>query len=278
MRLLQVLALLSLICVTFGEFVLEDVTVYIHDIQPDGSAKVSESIKLFLYDEANDDYDSGFNRNDLSFWSTITEIQDVKQHVNPAKVEISDFLVRPQPRSKCNPIQGTCHGELILEYKASPSYNTTEKGDKVPIEGTGLFSVDKYKPRTTKYTIDSDALSFTKTSKGSLLLEENIYLKMGLPQETMVLDLNPKPENEMETKLPARINELEWNDIILVKFSVVFEVEEPLEKEVSEFFYGLFGSIQDLLTGEYGGALLAIIIIIIGGYLYITIEKRTRGS
>jgi len=277
MRVLKFLALLLLISISFGEFVLEEVTVYIHDIQPDGSAKVSESIKLFLYDEANEEYDNGFNRNDLSFWSTITEIQDVKQHVNPAKVEISDFIVRPQPRSKCNPIQGTCHGELILEYTAKPSYNTTQEGDKVPIEGTGLFSVEKYKPRTTKYTIDPEALSFTKTSKGSLLLEENIYLRMGLPQETVVLDLNPKPE-DIDADLPARINELEWNDIILVKFSVVFEVEEPLEKEVSEFFYDLFGSIQEILTGEYGGALLAIIIIIIGGYLYITIEKRTRGS
>lgn len=277
MKLLKFLALLLLISVSFGEFILEEVTVYIHDIEADGSAKVSESIKLFLYDEANEEYDSGFNRNDLSFWSTITGLQDIKQHVNPAKVEISDFIVRPQPRSKCNPIQGTCHGELILEYTASPSYNITEDGEAVPIQGTGLFSVEKYKPRTTKYTIEPEALSFTITSKGSLLLEENIYLRMGLPQETVVLDLNPKPEDLVDTELPARINELEWNDIILVKFSVIFEVEEPLEKEVSEFFYDLFGSIQDLLTGEYGGALLAIIIIIIGGYLYITIEKRTRG-
>ena len=213
----------------------------------------------------------------MSFWSTITGLQNIKQHVNPARVEISDFIVRPQPRSKCNPIQGTCHGELILEYTASPSYNVTEEGEAVPIQGTGLFSVEKYKPRTTKYIIEPDALSFTKTSKGSLLLEENIYLKMRLPQETVVLDLNPKPEDLVDIEVPARINELEWNDIILVKFSVIFEVEEPLEKEVSEFFYDLFGSIQDLLTGEYGGALLAIIIIIIGGYLYITIEKRTRG-
>jgi len=277
MRVLKFLALLMLISMSFGEFVLEEVTVYIHDIQPDGSAKVSESIKLFLYDEANEDYDSGFNRNDLSFWSTITEIPDVRQHVNPAKVEISDFIVRPQPRSKCNPIQGTCHGELILEYTVKPSYNETEDGEMIPIEGTGLFSVEKYKPRTTRYNIDPEALSFTKTSKGSLLLEDNIFFRMGLPQETMVLDLNPKP-SDVDAELPARINELEWNDIILVKFSVVFEVEEPLEREVSEFFYDLFGSIQEILTGEYGGALLAIIIIIIGGYLYITIEKRTRGN
>jgi hypothetical protein len=256
-----------------AEFMLENVDVLIHDIQPDGSAKVSESIKLIILgNQAQEEYDRGFSMNDLAFWSTVTGLPDVKQHVNPSKVAMTDMRVRPQPRGKCNPIQGICHGELLIEYDTRPVYSL-QNGTSVMVPKTGLFTTEKYKPRTTKYSITPDSLSFTTTPQGNILLVENVHLRIKPPAEAVFLDLNPKPE-DMDRTLPVKLSEVEWSDTILVKFSVVFEVEDALEKEVSEFFYGMFGSVQGTLTGQYGSALIAIIIIVVGGYIYISTEKR----
>ncbi|MEM2908940.1 MAG: hypothetical protein QW590_02485 [Candidatus Bilamarchaeaceae archaeon] len=271
MRLLSVFGLMLLmITTTSAEFMLNEVDVFIHDVQPDGSAKVTESIKIIIKGEdAQNAYDRGFAMNDLAFWSSETGISHIRQHVNPNKVEIKDLRVKPQPRKKCNPFQGLCHGELVIEYVATPVYDTN--GTKIP--KTGLFIVEQYKPRTVRYTINPEALSFTTTQLGHILLEENVHLRIEVPQNAVITDLNPMPE-QIDARLPARISNLEWYDTILVKFSVVFEVEETLEKEVSNFFSSLFGVLTRALSGEYGGPIIAIVIIIIGGYLYITIEKR----
>ncbi|MFH1222631.1 MAG: hypothetical protein V1492_06130 [Candidatus Micrarchaeota archaeon] len=276
MRLQILFALLLLATVAYSEFMLEDVLVSIHDIQPDGSARVTENIKLIITgDQSQAAYDSGFSSNDISFWTSITALPDMKYHVNPAKVSISDLRVRPQPRKKCNPIQGICHGEVVIEYSAKPI--SRENANISNFGSSGLFMIDAYKPRTTRYKLDPDALSFLSTPQGDILLAENIHLKLVPPADSVAMDLNPKPDGFTGT-LPTKIGELTWSDTILVKFSVIFEVEEPLEKEVSGFFYGILSGFQGALTGQYGWAVIAMIIIIVGGYIYITLEKRSGGS
>ncbi|HID72653.1 TPA: hypothetical protein EYP38_01815, partial [Candidatus Micrarchaeota archaeon] len=109
-------ALLLLLSAAHADFLLERVDVSVSDIQDDGSAKVHESIRFIMIgDYAQALYDSGFSNNDLAFWSAATDLKDVKKHVNPQTGEVKDFRLRPQPRTGCNPIQGTCHGELILD-------------------------------------------------------------------------------------------------------------------------------------------------------------------
>jgi len=270
--------LLLLPCAAHAEFILERVDVTISDIAPDGSVKVTENIKMIITGEHSSAlYDSGYSgyyNNDLSFWSTTAELKDVKQHLNPSKVEIKDFRLKPQPRGKCNPVQGLCHGELVLEYTASPSYNRTEE-TPVPIAGTGLFTVDDYKPRTKRYTLNPEALSFTTTEQGNIILDDRVYFTIILPRGTAVHDVNPLPR-DVEFELPAKVAELSWNDMILVKFSLIFEVEESLQEEVSDFFIGLVSGLDALVRGPYGLAVIAIIVILIGGYLYINMAKRKK--
>ncbi len=261
-----------------AEFLLERVEVTISDIRPDGTAKITEDIKMIIKGEHSQSlYDSGYGgyyNNDLSFWSTTTGLKDVKQHVNPAKVDISDFRLRPQPRGKCNPVQMLCHGELILEYIASPSYNSTEHG-KFPIAGTGIFTVEKTKPRTTQYTLNPQALSFTTTEQGNIILDEEVYLIIELPNDAVVYDVNPVPE-DVDVEFPARIFQLSWNDMALVKFSLVFEIEESIQEEVSDFFLGVAEGIETAVRGEYGLAIFVLVAILIGGYLYINLTKRKK--
>ncbi len=276
----RVLLLMTLILsvVVHAEFILERVEVTISDIQTDGSVKVTEDIKMIITGEHSSSlYDSGYTgyyNNDLSFWSTTTELKDVKRHLSPTHVEIKDFRLKPQPRGKCNPIQDLCHGELILEYTASPSYNKSAE-TPAPIAGTGLFTVDEYKPRTKRYTLNPEALSFTTTDQGNIILGDRVYLIIDLPQDTVVHDINPLPRN-VEMELPSKVSELSWNDMILVKFSLIFEVEESLQDEVSGFFMGLVGGIDTMIRGEYGFAVLIIAAILIGGYLYINMAKRKK--
>ncbi len=258
-----------------ADFLIERVDVTISDISADGSAKVHESIKFVMFGNySNSLYDSGISNNELSFWSTNTGLKDVKLHTNPSTVDIQNLRVRPQPRTKCNPIQGICHGELILDYGAYPTYedNLTKEIEA----GTGLFTIEKYKPRTRRYTINPAALSFTTTPEGNIILDEDVYLTIELPDDGVVLDLNPPPEG-MDIDLPARPGGLTWTDIVLVKFSLVFDVEDSIDKEVSDFFGGIFLGASRLVGGPNGPAAILLSAVIIGSTLYIIMAKR-RGE
>lgn len=266
---------LMLLSIFHAEFILENVEVVIHDIKPDGSAKVTESIKIMIVGEqAQNEYDAGFSSNDISFWSSTTKLQDVRYHVNPAKVSIKELRVLPQPQKKCNPLQEICHGELIIQYETLPIYMQENTSNEI-VQNTGLFLITKSKPRTTTYRLNPESLSFITTPQGNILLANNVNLVLKLPENTVVTTLNPPPEN-LKTSLPAKMSTISWRDTMLVKLSVVFEVEDALEKEVADFFYEAYFSFYNILTGEYGWALIIMIVIIVSGYIYITLEKKGR--
>ena len=265
-------ALLLLLAMANAEFLIEKVEVTISDIKPDGSARVHESIKFLMFGNYSQSiYDSGISNNDLSFWSTNIGLKDLKLHINTANVDVRDFRLRPQPRTKCNPIQGVCHGEIVLDYVTYPSYKDNTTTEQVP--GTGLFTIQQYKPRTRRYTINPASLSFTTTLEGNIILDENSYLIVELPQESMLLDVNPQPA-DINLRLPLHVDELSWIDIVLVKFSLVFDVEDSIDKEVADFFAGISNRISRTLGSPEGSALIVLLSILIGSYLYITMSKR----
>jgi hypothetical protein len=261
----KVLILFLFISIAFASFEIESVNVKISDIQSDGSAKVQESIKFLVKgDFSKKVYDSGFQtKDDLSFWSNSTGLKHVNQHVNPAVVQIENFRLQPQPRSGCNPFLDMCHGELRFDYTIKPSYNKSDI-----VNGTGLFFVDAYKPRTTRYTLNPKALSFTKTNGGNLILEPEVWLNIELPPESKDILMNPSPSSSGE--------ELSWNDMVLVQFSLVFEVEESIDKEVTQFFSDVLGNFQTTISSQHGMAFLALIAILVGSYVYINISKKKR--
>lgn len=266
------LVLLLLLSASFAEFLIERVDVSISDIQSDGSAKIHESIKIIMFGEYSKSvYDSGITNNRLSVWSNNTGLKHVKIHVNPSIVDVQDFRIRPQPRTKCNPIQDLCHGELILDYWASPSYaNGSQKN------GTGLFFVEHYKPRTTRYIINPNSISFTTTPEDNIVLEERVFLTIDLPSDSITYDVNPLPVGET-IAFPNAVDKLSWTDIVLVKFSLVFDVEDSIDKEVTDFFSNIAKAINNTLSSTHGLPLVLLIITLIGSYLYILMSKR-RGE
>lgn len=270
----SVLILLLIVTLVNADFLIDHVDVTINNINSDGSAHVHEDIKFVMFGNYSTSiYDSGISNNDLSYWLNNTGLKDARLHVNTAIVDIQDFRLRPQPRTQCNPIQGICHGELILDYLAFPTYNSSTMQ---PIPGTGLFTLDKYKPRTIRYTINPEALSFTTTPEGNIILDNYVTLTIVPPPDSVTLDINPEPTN-INLNLPSHVSSLSWNDIVLVKFSLIFDVESSIEQEVSDFFTNIISWVITSLNGPQGYALVALFIVIIGSYVYIIMAKR-RGE
>ena len=141
---------------------------------------------------------------------------------------------------------------------------------------TGLFRVEKYKPRTNRYTINPAALSFTTTPEGNIILEDTVFLTIELPPESVLLDLNPAPA-DVSLKLPAHVGSLSWSDIVLVKFTLIFDVEDSIDKEVSDFLSGILIWIAQLVSGPGGIPVMLLLAALIGSCFYIIMAKR-RGE
>jgi hypothetical protein len=248
------------------------VEVSISDIQKDGSVHVTETIRFLVigdYEKAL--YESGFDRNDLSFWATTTNISEVKLHLNPAQVNIPqlEFAIRPQPLRQCTPSLNLCQGEIILEYNAYPIFN---QSSGIPLSGTGVFQIESPKPRTTRYILHPNAFGFTATERGDLRLEQNVYLVFHLPRDSIIHkeeNINPKPDELDDAEFPVSTDELRWNNLVLVKFTLLFDVEESLDKEVVDFFADLFRLVETQLRGPEGIAMILLLLLLLGGYVYL---------
>jgi hypothetical protein len=269
-ELFLVVGMLLLLGACSAEFDLQSVNVTISNIQPDGSAQVAESVKLIVRGNLSEElYDSALESSSgLDSWSTLINLTDVREHVNPALVVISDFGLQPQPMTECNPFLDLCHGELRMVYTVTPVYN-----DSVPINGTGLFTMDNYKPRTTRYSLNPDALSFEPTAGGVTLLGPDVWLTLDLPQGSTIVEVNPSPTTDQST---ANGDVYSWNDMVLARFSVVFDVEESIDQEVGDYFTNALQTLQNTVNSQHGMAFLAIIAILVGSYVYITIAKKKR--
>ncbi len=261
------LAILLLVSFSFSEFIMNELRITISDIDETGAAKITENIRFIMKgDYEISVYDSAIKNNKLSVWASSIPLEDIKLHVDTSKVDIRDFRLRPQPKRNCNPFQNLCHGELILEYWAYPLY---ENGSV--IEGTGLFSVEKYKPRTVRYTLNADALSFSP-SEDTLLLKKYTYLTVEFPERSIILDLNPIPEEGVE--VPLITDSLTWNNMVLVKFSLIFDVEQTIEEEVVSFFTGFLKYGAEFVNEDKNFPVIFLLIIIISSYIYIVSAKK----
>jgi hypothetical protein len=276
----RAILLLLLFSLLYADFRLENLDVKISNIEKDGSASIQENIKLIMIGNSSIDlYASGYlGNNTLAFWSGHTGLSEVKQHVNTAKVVIRDFRLQPQPQTGCNPFLNLCRGELRLSYKVSPIYNFTNPEKMDMVNKTGLFIVDKYKPRTRRYFLTPEALNFPMTEQGNIVLNDNIYLTIVLPEDSRIAkegDINPLPQG-FSQKIPGYVDRLTWNDMVLAKFSLIYEVEDGLDKEVADFFSSTFFTFQSTVQSSHGLSLLLVIAILVGSYIYINLSKKKR--
>jgi len=67
-----------------------------------------------------------------------------------------------------------CHGELKITYTVD-AYREKNGG---AVNNSGLFIAEKYKPRTTLYSLNSQALSFEESDFGDVILGDDQRLNV----------------------------------------------------------------------------------------------------
>lgn len=265
-RLIMLLLFASVVCAQF-QLQSTDISIKLNE---DGSAIVEERVSLLI--PSADQYtiqlyQSGFNQNTLANWQEITNISDIKTHVSSARTDIRNLIIRPQPLARAG--LEYFRGQIIIDYLAYPFYT-----DGVPVNGTGLVTMSNYKPRTTRYILNENAFSLGRTDTGDIALDRTTTLSITPPSDAMITYLNPITHELLDAKFPVRAETLSWTDITLVQFSLAYEVEQTLDKEVSKFFSDFQDKLRSALTSSEGIAALLVAGVLVVSYAYLRLSRR----
>ncbi len=257
-----------LVALAHAEFRLVAMDVLL-DVDEQGNALVTEKLHYIITTQYHIAlYESSLAKTDLASWGTVVGSDEVRYHLDSRVVSIGNVVVRPSPTSRCNPIADLCHGELTITYGAGPSKG---RGGE-PIAGTGVFTVEEYKPRTIRYTLNKGALQFQTSELGDVILGENERLSFMLPRGAKVTYVNPLPGGTEQAGDGRQ--QLSWSNYVLAHFSMVFEKEEGLDQEVIGFFMGARGRLYSFISGPEGAPAVALIVIITGSYLYLQRKQK----
>lgn len=263
-------ALLLLSSLAFADFQMKGLSVSVK-LNENGTASVTESMDFVVFGQYSMQlYESGFNNNTLTGWQQITNISDIRTHISAKYADIKPILIRPQPLDKSLSAQDVWYGQLIMSYDAAPYYER----DGSPVNGTGVVLMDSYKPRVTRYTLNEKVFSFERTNSGDIKLSDTTTLAIEPPQNALLFYVNPITRNMHNSTFPTQSVPLSWSGLTLVQFSVVYEVEQSLDREVLSFFSGLQNNVLSSLVSAEGFAAMALIIILVASYFYLRISRR----
>ncbi len=273
MRFAPALILLLLLAVSaHAEFQQSNLSVSV-DVKPDGSAYVTETVRLFMDSGSPVIYDNAMTAYDLSSWRTKTKL-DLRFHFNRDVVDITDISIRAQPRDNCygcvRDVCTECYGTLIIRYRLAPIANKT---------ASGLFSMNRFKPRTTNYSLNPEAFSFESSGPGNIVLPDNTRLKLTLPTGAVVTTVNPMPEGTEGTSVSMplyNVSSFSWSGrTTLSPFELSFQIEEPLSVEVIGFFSSVRDWLLNVLYSQQGVAILFMAAVLIAS---IVLLKRRQES
>jgi len=255
------LALFLLLPFSSADFSMKSLSV-LANVNMDGSVNVEERLEIVidrqssreLYEVTRSAY------SDLATWKNRTALSEVRHHVTRANAEIENLRVTPQAVERCNSFMGICHATIVMDYSVPASQN-----------GSGLIRVSRYKPRTMRYSLAQDALSFEQTKNGDLLLPAGTTITIALPPQAKKIYFSAPPQNleqgatyryDSQTNLryyAGPIRSFTWGGDTLPKFEFSYEIESPLEDEVLEFFTSAEKNLVGFMLGPEGAAALFII-------------------
>ena len=165
-----------------ADFTMRSLSVFIN-INRDGSVNAEERIEMVLHGSPSRDLYEATRAtySDLATWKNRTQLSEMRHHISRASADISDLRVIPQPVERCNSLLGICYAFVVLDYSVPAGQN-----------GSGLVIADRYKPRTTKYSLVQDALSFEQTKTGDIVLPARTNITISIPQtaEKMYLSIS----------------------------------------------------------------------------------------
>jgi hypothetical protein len=236
-------------------------------LNPDGSAHVQETLQMFINGQQYIDlYESSVVFNDLSSWRTRTGLEDLQNHITRAAVSFESFRIRPQPVERCNLVSQTCFASLVWEYDITP----------IEPNASGILKMESYKPRTTLYSLNTAALNFPLSKTGDIILAKGTSLRFEMPSDAAKIFFSKLPSNLAENSTDFRfdmktnrrfysgpLRAFEWSGETLPQFELSYEREEPLEKEIIDFFAGFQNGIFDALRSSEGGAIILLCLLFV---------------
>jgi hypothetical protein len=259
---------LLLLSLTYAEFTLTAMDVLV-DADGHGGAQVTEKMHYIITSEYQISlYESNIAKTDIGSWGGLIGSDEVRAHLDNRVVSVENVIVRASPASRCNPLAELCHGDITITYDAKPYL----RADGSVVPGTGIFTVEQYKPRTTRYTLNEGALQFQTSELGDVILGEDERLSFMLPRGAKVAYVNPLPSNTEQTGDGRQ--QLSWENEVLAHFSLVFEKEEGLDQEVINFFIGARSNLYGFLSGPEGLPAVALVLILAGSYLYLQSRQK----
>lgn len=272
-KLFLLLLMFLLLSVSFAEFKFRSMDISV-TLNEDGSANVIEKINIMAIGQQSMlDYEAGFNKNTLSDWQQITNLSEIRNHISTKYCDIppKSIVIMPQSTQKSKSGMEAWHAQIIISYTALPYYNNS-----TPINNTGIVTMNKYKPRTIRYTLNENAFdSLPHTQTGNIKLDETISLTIIPPKSAKIFQVNPLTEEMYNTTFPTSSKPLKWHDITLIQFFLVYEIEQTLDKEVVEFFSTFQQEIRLSMVSQEGMASLVIAGILIFSYFYLRTSKKS---
>jgi len=259
---------LLLTSVAYSKFVSKNVVVTISNINSDGGAKITEDINFLLTTpQDKQKYESTLDKNDLASWSSTTGLDTIKYYVDPSKLKVTNLRIIPYPLKIYSSTYG---GEITIEYFVSPVINETTKKS---ISENTLFIVDDYKPRTHRYTLNTQVLNFKRTSRADTILEKDTTLKILLPERSIVYKATPSPYG-INFKAPMNLKAVKWENQVLVKFTFAFDIEKSMSYEITEDVRDTVKGVVSIFEST-NGILLTIMIVTIGlGIWFIGLKAK----
>ncbi len=273
------LALICLVPSVFAGFEARALDITI-SLNPDGSAHVSEVVQIYISGQQYIDlYESSVVFNDLSSWRTRTGIEDLQNHITRAVVSFGTFRIRPQPLERCNLVAQTCFASIVWEYDISP----------ISPNQTGVLKLESYKPRTTLYSLNTEALNFPLSKTGDIILAKGTSLRMEIPSDASKISFSKIPANiageESSFRFDAKTNKryyfgasrvFVWSGETLPQFEMTYEREEPLEKEIIDFFSSIQSFIFSSMNSQDGAAIIFIGVVFVASVL--SLHSLTRDA
>ncbi len=247
--------LLFLAGAPFADFSMRSLTVFAN-INRDGSVNVEERLVMAingtpskeLYEATRSAY------SDLATWKARTALLEMRHHVSRANAQISDLRLTPQSIDYCNAYLATCFATMTLNYVVPADQN-----------GSGLVKVERYKPRTARYSLVQDALSFEQTKTGDLVIPPGTIISIAIPQAAENIYFSTPPENLKEQEISnfhlygGEKRTFSWQGNTLSTFQFTYEIESSLESEVLGFFRDSQKAIVGFFTGVQGLAALILL-------------------
>lgn len=251
------------------------------NINNDGSSHVEERALIFITTtQSRELYEASRLNNDLSSWRELLGIEEIRQHVSRASVEIARFRFRAEAPERCNSIAGTCFAPIVFDYDAIPvQKNGSAHG--------GIVDTYTYKPRTTRYALNPAAFSFETSKTGDLLLSKQTTLSITIPQDSQKIFFSRDPDNladrtgnvifDSKDNLNyyyGALRTFNWEGQTLSQFELSFEREERLEKEVLQFFKTIQERVSSLLFSAEGPAIMIILAVAAASVVYLNHMRK----